>query len=188
MLGPYIDFVASLFPCISPYTQENAKNALSQFYSNGKKFQCFTSVKFDGICQGDIVSSLPFEITDDDGEIYEHKGPALIISNSCDIENDKQFLAAPLFRIEELDVDEYTLKNNMYYRLLYFPDEIYRDFIFDLGLIQPFSTPAFDNALKEGRIRILHSLNTVGYYLLISKITVHLLRPEDVGVQTLRMI
>jgi hypothetical protein len=188
MLGPYIDFVSSLFPAINPYTQKSAKKALEQFYQNGKEFKCFTTVHFDGLCQGDIINELPFSLINDDDEIYELKRPAIIISNSCDIENDEMLLAAPLIDIEELSIDETTLRNNRFFRLLYFPDEVYKDYVVDLGLISPFPIDKIDKAIREGKIIRSLSLNLVGYYLLISKITVHLLRPEDSMVQSLRLL
>ena len=186
MLGPYIDFVASLFPCISPYTQESAKSALEQFYSHGKRFSCFTSDQIKGLSQGDIISSLPFEIIGEDGSLYELNTSACILSNSCDIENDKTLLAAPVLDITRLDIDKENLKNNRYYRLLYFPDQIFTDIVVDLGLMMPFYTPAVQKSLKSGRIIKIHSLNLVGYYLLISKLTVHFMRPEDKDVQSSR--
>ena len=164
------------------------QSALEQFYSHGKRFSCFTSAQIEGLSQGDIIASLPFEIIVEDRSLYKLNTSACIVSNSCDIENDKTFLAAPVLDITRLDVDKENLKNNRYYRLLYFPDEIFSDIVVDLSLMMPFYTLAVQKSLESGRIKKIHSLNLVGYYLLISKLTVHFMRPEDKTVQSSRSI
>ena len=60
MLEEYIDFVKSLFPCISPYTQERAKECIRQFYILRSEFPCFTTLNIPDLNQGDIISQLPF--------------------------------------------------------------------------------------------------------------------------------
>jgi hypothetical protein len=186
MLEEYIDFVKSLFPCISPYTQERAKECIRQFYILRSEFPCFTAVHIPDLNQGDIISKLPFRRYDDEGDEEEYVTDGLIISNSCDIENDNQILIAPFFPISELGLDLKNLKNNAYFSLLFFPDNRYSNHVADLSLISPFPKKVIQNKLDAGSITKKFSLNQVGYYLLISKITVHLLRPEDTTVQSLR--
>jgi len=186
MLEEYIDFVASLFPCINPYTQERAKECIRQFYILRSEFPCFTTVDIPDLNQGDIVSALPFRRYNDEGEEEEYITDGLIISNSCDIENDDQILIAPFFPIADLGLDLKNLKNNAYFNLLFFPDNRYASHAADLSLISPFPKKVIQDKILAGSFTKKHSLNLVGYYLLISKITVHLLRPEDKTVQSLR--
>jgi len=186
MLEEYIDFVTSLFPCISPYIQEKAKESIRQFYTLHTEFPCFTPNLIPDLNQGDIVSTLPFRRYDNEGDEKDYLTDGLIISNSCDIENDEQILIAPFFPISELGFDRKTLKKNVYFSLLFFPDNRFSNHVTDLSLFSPFQKKIIKNKLADGTITKKLSLNQVGYYLLISKITVHLLRPEDKTVQSLQ--
>lgn len=186
MLEEYIDFVKSLFPCISPYTQERAKECIRQFYILHSEFPCFTGTNIPDLNQGDIISELPFRRYNEVGDEEEYVTDGLIISNSCDIENDDQILIAPFFPIADLGLDLNNLKNNAYFNLLFFPDNRYAAHVADLSLLSPFPKKVIQDKIFAGALTKKHSLNQVGYYLLISKITVHLLRPEDMTVQSLR--
>jgi hypothetical protein len=186
MLEAYIDFVKSLFPSISPYVQQRAKECIRQFYVNHQEFPCFTSETIFDLNQGDIIDNITFRRYNELGEEEEYMSDGLVISNSCDIENDTQILIAPFFPIESLQLDFVTLKNNAYYQLLYFPDYRYANKAADLSLMSPFPKNLLLNKIAEGKVKKIFSLNLIGYYLLLSKITVHLLRPEDSGVQIMR--
>jgi hypothetical protein len=186
MLQAYIDFVQALFPNISPYVKDNAKESIRQFYINKKEFLCFTGNCMPQLGQGDIIGSLPFHYYNDAGDENEYITDGLVLSNSCDVENDHQILIAPFIPINSLKLDAANLKNNLYYSLLYFPDYRYSNSVADLSLISPFSKNLILNKLADGMITKKYSLNLIGYYLLISKITVHLLRPEDIDIQTIR--
>ncbi|GHV83364.1 hypothetical protein AGMMS50212_07070 [Spirochaetia bacterium] len=186
MLDGYIDFVASLFPSISTNIKESAKESILQFYTRHKEFPCFTDDNIADINQGDILKNIPFRIYNQNGEEMEYINDGLVISNSCDIENDDQILIAPFFPIQSLNIDITALKNNIYYKLIYFPDKRYADKVADFSLMSPFPKKLLLNKISTGKVTKLFSLNLIGYYLLISKITVHLLRPEDSGVQKCR--
>ena len=188
MLSKYIDFVTSLFPSISPYVQEQAKFSIKQFYDINKTFSCFTKFIDEDLLQGDIITQIPFVKINDDGEEEEFVTDGLIISNSCDIENDKYILIAPFIPVENLEEfeDINALKNNTIYRLLYFPDCNYSQSVADLALISSFPKNRILEKLKNKEIIRKYSLNQIGYYLLISKLTVHLLRPEDKTIQKIR--
>jgi len=188
MLEGYIDFVKSLFPCISPYSQSSAKESIRQFYAFHTEFQCFSNNDISGLNQGDIISNIPFKMYDTFGDERQYNADGIIISNSCDIENDDQILIAPFFPIDEIGLDLSNLKNNLYFRLLFFPDQRYFSSVADLSLISPYPKKLILEKISEGFINRKFSLNQVGYYLLISKITVHLLRPEDLSVQSCREI
>ena len=115
MLTKYIDFVTSLFPSISPYIQEQAKFSIKQFYKTNNNFSCFTKFNDDVLLQGDIITQIPFILINDDGEEEEFITDGLIISNTCDIENDKNILVAPFIPIENMEgvEDINSLKNNL---------------------------------------------------------------------------
>ena len=186
MLEEYIDFVKSLFPCISPYSQERAKDCIRQFYTLNSDFPCFTIKDIPELNQGDIISSLPFRRYNIDGDEEEYVTDGIVISNSCDIENDDQVLLAPFIPITVLELDKSAIKKNIIFNFLFFPDNRYSEHVADLSLISPFPKNILQQKIESGSITKKHSLNQIGYYLLISKITVHLLRPEDTSVQSQR--
>jgi hypothetical protein len=138
------------------------------------------------LIQGDIIKEVPFRKYDDNGQEEEYISDGLIVSNSCDIENDTQVLIAPFIPIDKLSLDMSALKNNSYYSLLYFPDSRYSDKVADLNLLSPYPRKLILDKIAVGKIIKIFSLNLIGYYLFISKITVHLLRTEDSNVQSQR--
>jgi hypothetical protein len=188
MLDAYIDFIKELFPSINPYTAEQAKASLRQFYERHKEFVCFTRDVFDELSQGDIIGELPFRTYNDEGEETEYSTLGIVLSNSCDIDNDNQILIAPLIPVKSMKLDIGSIKNNTYYSLLSFPDYRLSEYVADLNLITPFPKILVSKTLKEKKEMKKYSLNLIGYYLLISKITVHFLRPEDSGTQKRRKI
>ena len=129
----FIKYANKIFPSIDMATKESLKRALNQF--DASKFSWFTTEKLDGITQGDILNMIPFTWQEDDGgnKIYPTK--AMVLSNSCDIENDKYILMAPL--VYYGDTNEFnenqvqTLLNNMYNGKMCFPDTKIKDYYVD---------------------------------------------------------
>jgi len=190
MLTALVDIVQKLFPCIDPYTASNVKNAIAQFKASGSKFRCFDTNCIDYLAQGDIVESLTFRVFDPESEREElAKVPGIMISNTCDAENDESIIFSPLLAFEEvktgfnkhISVD--SIRNNLHYRLLFFPDDIYFNYYVDLSIMNSFPKNAVVNALKSSRIKKTASLNRTGYYLFLTKLTIHLMRPESTDVK-----
>lgn len=182
----FIDFVTELFPSISPYTQAQTKTSLSQFYKNGKTFECFNAVKLNGICQGDIIDNITFFKISEDGKLNKYTGQGIILSNSCDIENDDYILIAPFYPINSTGFKEEKikdLKNNRIYGLMYFPDVSEESVFVDFSQIQSFPKTYIKDGIKNKKLFHKHSLNLVGYYLLLCKLTIHFMRPEDSNLQ-----
>ena len=114
----FIDFVTSLFPSISPYIQEQTKQSLEQFYAHGKTFECYNNKSLEGICQGDIIENVNVPMIEVDGSINSAKRTVLVISNSCDIENDDYILIAPFYSFVEAGLSESQiseLKSNKFF-------------------------------------------------------------------------
>ncbi|MCK4796195.1 MAG: hypothetical protein KAT05_02370 [Spirochaetes bacterium] len=184
MIEEFIDFVSELFPCISPYTHENVKTAIHQFYDKSKikTYNLFKTKPLEYLAQGDIIEIVPFIIYDEDGNQSIYKTKAILISNTCDSERDDNILFAPLLKISELYLDMNQIKNNTYFNFLFFPGSFLSEYVVDLSLINSFSQKFIINSLKNNYIKKISSLNRFGYYFLICKLTVHLLRPEDTKV------
>ncbi|MFD2614462.1 hypothetical protein [Paenibacillus gansuensis] len=187
MLNEFINFVEELFPSIKPYTKENVKQAIKQFQSSGKTQKFCKAQPFPFLSQGDIVESLPFLRFTENGEEKRYVTKGMLLSNTCDAENDKEILFAPLLPIKDLKVDELAVKNNMNYRLLYIPDADLTDYVVDLSLINSYSKRLITHGISEGILKKTLSLNSYGYYLFLTKLTIHLLRPENEEVREERI-
>ena len=185
----FIDFVTSLFPSISPYTQLQTKNSLEQFYENGKTFECYNSKSLDGLCQGDIISNTPVIKVGTDGTLLKSIRTVIVLSNSCDIENDDYILVAPFYSFTEAELTDsqiVEMKRNRFYGKMYFPDVSEEEMFADFSFVQALPKSLICNNLRENKSYLIHSLNLVGYYLLLCKLTIHFMRPEDTGVQKSR--
>lgn len=183
MINELINFTDALFPSISPYTRDNVRKAIKQFYDEGKQLNCFLSTPLEYLAQGDIVSELPFIFFDENGEEFSLKTDGIILSNTCDCERDNNILIAPFIDFSNIDKDIQSLKGNTSYGYLYFPDNTYENFVVDFTM-----TTSFSRKLISNKFQKISSLNGYGYYLFLIKLTVYLMRPEDAGVKEYRNI
>ena len=182
----FIDFVTNLFPSISPYVQEQTKSSLEQFYEHGKTFECYNVRNLGGICQGDIIENVSFPKFDDEGNFLISNRTVLVISNSCDIENDDTISVAPFYTFAEAGFNRAQiseLQKNVIYNKIYFPDVSEEPVFADLSMIQSLPKSYFIKALENRTMNIKYSLNMVGYYLFLCKLTIHFMHPEDKDLQ-----
>ncbi len=185
----FVDFVTSLFPSISPYVQEQTKQSLEQFYTKGRTFECYNTRKLDGICQGDIIENVNVPKIGLDGEISSAIRTVIVLSNSCDIEQDDYILVAPFFSFKEAEFTKSQIvevKSNKFFGKMYFPDVSEEPMYADFSYIQSLPKVYFQKSLENKSMNIKHSLNLVGFYLLLCKLTIHLMRPEDKQLQSER--
>lgn len=189
MINEFITFVSETMPCISPYTKEGIKNALQQFKINNKKFCTTMRVNFDELCQGDILENIPFyRINKSTGKISVYTGKGVVLSNTCDCSRDETILIAPFMPIGNMKTDQGNILSNKVYRYLYLPDKNFEDFAVDFSLTNTFNREIILKGLDNNAIKKNKSLNGYGYYLLICKLTIYLLRPEDAEVNKSRLI
>lgn len=188
MIKEYINFVQELFPCISPGTKESVREALSQFKVQGKTFCCLQSTPFKDLVQGDIVGPIPFRRYHSNGQEFTVNTRGMVLSNSCDVENDETILIAPFIPIAELTgyFDRASIENNRTYRLFYLPDPEIKSDVVDLSLISTFPKKLIHELILHGKIEKIGSLNQLGYYMFLCKLTIHLMRPEDTELNGLR--
>jgi hypothetical protein len=182
----FIEFVKELFPSINPYTKEQVKNSIEQFNERGTTFSCYNDCDLAGICQGDIFRGVPFIKIAEDGSITKSVREGIVLSNSCDIEHDDYILVSPFYSFEEGDLSENQIaqvKKNLAYGYIYFPDESGETNFADFSQIESLPKSCIENGLSSGKMNKKHSLNLVGYYLLVCKLTIHFLRPEDTVLQ-----
>ncbi|WP_342570650.1 hypothetical protein MKY85_20630 [Paenibacillus sp. FSL R5-0749] len=179
-------FVEELFPSISPYTREEVKRSIRQFETLGRHTKFCLAQPFEFLSQGDIIGNIPFVRFNEKGEQSTLSTKGMLISNTCDAENDDSILFAPLVPLSKITGDIHAMKNNLNYRLLYIPDADLDDYIVDLSLVNSYSRKLIEGGMTAGKIQKFSSLNKLGYYLFLSKLTVHMMRPEDSGVQSMR--
>ncbi|MED1202572.1 hypothetical protein [Heyndrickxia acidicola] len=185
----FITFVQELFPSINPYTAEQAMKSLHQLIKGKEKLEIFTNYSFDYLVQGDIVSELPFIYVDEDGQDRELNKKGILLSNTCDSEREKFLLFAPVFHINtylEEGLSEANIRNNKYTKLLYLPSLIFQDHVVDLNIINSFPRLLIEKLIDKKQLTKIKTFNLFGYYLLLAKLTVHLMRPEDTDVNQSR--
>ena len=188
-MNEFIALVQELFPSISPYTAEKALKAISENFKDKRQMEFCTSYPFEYLAQGDIISSIPFTFTDEYGNDRTLNAKGFLLSNTCDAENDEFVLFSPVLPVEvytQQGLDRHNIENNKYTKLLYIPSRIIANHVVDFSIVNPFPRNLIVRLIDEGRISKVATLNLWGYYLFLSKLTVHFMRPEDIEVNNSR--
>ncbi|MEC0244717.1 hypothetical protein P4H65_02645 [Paenibacillus chitinolyticus] len=188
MIQEFVDLVEQLFPSISPYVKDRVNDAIKQFDTSGQKSDFFMFKSLDHLAQGDIFDNIPFfKIDPKTNELFDIRKKGILLSNTCDASRDEEILFAPLIRLDDItSVDINQIKKNLIYQFLYLPDKNLHEYCIDLSWINNLPRSLILKALQQEKISKIGSLNRMGYYLFLAKITVHLMRPEDSEVQSVR--
>lgn len=191
MIADFVEFCYRLFPSIDPYTKEQAKLCMKQFENaNGALLTSMYNESLD-LTQGDVFSEIPFFYIDKIGQQKMIKCKAQLLSNTCDAVRDDTLIFAALhplsvFASNNAMID--SIKHNQCYSALYLSDYPISDEYVDLEMINTISREAFVSSLEDGKVRRIASLTQVGYYMFLCKLTVFLMRPEDVEVNSDRPV
>jgi hypothetical protein len=179
MLHAFARFVAHLFPSLEG---ANAKAYLDRFWRYGPVWSdLYATVLSPKICQGDVVGPITFIAHTDSGDFAELVRPGMVLSHSCDIDQDEEILFAAcfpayMFRKHPSIGD---IRRNTVFGLIYLPGlPGIGDTIVDLGRVQSIRRSVFEEDLRAGKTKRHASLTTLGYYFLIAKLTVRFLRPQ----------
>ena len=186
MIKEFIEFVSELFPSISPYTKENVKKAIEQF--NVDNLEWFMPSHMNDLSQGDIIELLPFSFYNDNGERETLMSKGIVLSNSCDIDHDDNIIIAPLILTKDVLKTQESinnLKKNRHYDKMCFTNSQLDEYFVDFTRSTSFNRKIIDRLLKE-KTSVEYSLNQYGYYLLLTKLTVYFLRPEDSETNAIR--
>ena len=184
MLREFIDFVDSVLPSVSPNFREGAKNAISQFRLEGRQLKYMTLKPLEQLSQGDVLSPVAFRYFDEDGAEKSFVADAMVLSTSCNVDRQRKILLSPVFPLDRFQGDITALKDNQIFDYMYIPDVALADKFVDFEYINTYSTKLILQGIKTGKIRRIGSLNQLGYYFFIVKLTVFLMRKED--AQTLQ--
>lgn len=186
MLNEFIDFVDSILPSVSPDLKDQAKAAIEQFEIDGKQMHFLKSSTLGQLSQGDIISKVPFSFFDEKGEQILFTANGMVISTSCHIDNKDTIVIVPVLPIESFEGHVDQLKKNIVYDYMYIEEgELSKQYI-NFEYMNTYDSNLIINGIKENRITKLHSLNLLGYYFFIVKLTVYLMRKEDSETQNER--
>ncbi len=105
MTDAYIDFLEELFPAISPYTAQRAKDAVREFSRYGSKAPFFAEPLDEEFQQGDIFSKVPFVYVDKEGQGQLAVLGGMLLTNSCDIVRNDNLQFAAMTPIDEYSRD-----------------------------------------------------------------------------------
>lgn len=188
MLREFIDFVDSVLPSVSPDLRDGAKEAILQFEKTGEQLKYMTLSPLEQLSQGDILSKVPFSYFEADGSQKTFVTDALVLSTSCHIDQKERIILVPVFSIEGFNGSVFDLKKNTIFDYMYIPDDIMADKFIDFEYMNTYSKKLIVGAIESNKIKRIGSLNQLGYYLFIVKLTVYLMRKEDNDTLTERNV
>ena len=184
----FIKFVESLFP-FNPYIHDQTKTAIKQFNFTDKKPNFCSNFQDDTIDlkQGDVIGQIPFVIFEENGNMKRINAKAIILSNSCDIENDDDIIVAPLIDIDMVtkSINKCDIEKNYCTRFLHFPDVKLDKYVIDFSLMHNIRKNFILSLINDKKIEKISTLNQLGYYFFLCKLAVHFMRPESLEINRL---
>lgn len=188
MLKELIDFVDSILPSVPMGTKEGVQEAIAQFEKDGEQIKYLTANPLSELSQGDIISAVPFYYFDNDGNQKMFKTDALVLSTSCHIDQKDKLVLVPVFSLTSFKGNFVELKKNKVIDYMYIPEGILINSYVNFEIMNTFSKELIMSGLKNGKLTRVASLNQIGYYFFIIKLTVYLMRREDIGTLNERNI
>jgi hypothetical protein len=179
LLESFARFYSGVFPSIDPGAREALRKAIRQHGEISADF--FASQPPPQIVQGDVVGPLTFFIETSDGSLLERKVPGMLLSQSCDFDQDQWVLFAPAFPYKDFadGSNASSIRANQITTMFYLPAVVHEEaVVIDFRLTQPFAKKLIAEKLTSGTIRRNRSFTDEGWYLLLAKLTLHFLRPQ----------
>jgi hypothetical protein len=184
--GLFKELYEESFPSISATTRAKFRSFLAK---SSPDYKWLYAPALRGVVsQGDIVVSIPAFFFDD-GKVRTSAAPCplILLEHTCDmsIDGDKyrnnNYVIAPLFPfsvIAKSYADPSALRNNSITHKIYFESipSLDEPYIADLNMISSVSAKWFHEAIKSSAINRVASLSDDGFYFLLAKLTVHMLR------------
>jgi hypothetical protein len=139
--------------------------------------------------QGDLFTDVRFASVDDDGQALVADLPAMVISNTCDVQpgQSESILVAPLVDLKdysahatltgaEWDSHLSALKRNEISQLMFLPKALgINDCFVDFSRTSSVPLHYFDSSTAKKRFQ---SLSQCGHYVMMVKVAHHFTRPE----------
>jgi len=185
MLSGLIELANELFPAISQEVTDGAKIAMEQFNKNGKKLNFTTNNSLEELSQGDVITNVGFCYYDDYGNQFTFKSSGMVLSTSCHIDQKEKLLICPVFSQNEFCGNNQELQSNKIFQYMYLHSQNnstmghYADF----SIVNTFNKQLIFNGIENKKMDRLISLNQIGYYVFITKLSIYLMRVEDSDTQ-----
>ena len=187
MLEEYVRLLGQLIPPVDPDVARKVIEGVRR--DRPTPNQLYAIPAPDGICQGDVIGPVTFKWVGDEGEWVEDRGLSLVISNSCDAENDDFITVALCFEYQEFAADAAIsatadfvvgVANNLVTNLLFLPAVPGAgDLVGDLSTVLAVSRLFLERGIADGSVHRYSALSPFGYYVFLSKLSLHYLRPEE---------
>lgn len=195
MLGDFIDFATSVFPSVDSSKSQIAKQALRKLVNGNPRqpnqlehelnyVNLLQSCQDNDLIQGDILGQVKFFHIDDEGSLFEKSSFAIILTNTCDIENDDLLILSVCYPETEFfsafsHLNEYEIKQNKIGNYFYIYKSSGMSYICDLSHCTTYSKILVQTLIKDKKLQKHETLTQVGWYILLLKLTFHFMRPED---------
>lgn len=179
MLKELVDFVDSSFPSVPYKEKEMAKKAIEQFEKTGETVNYLYGSLLPELSQGDVLSDIPFVFYDSDGSLKKFKAKAMVINTSCHIENKSCLTFVPVIELTKMESNATSVKTNTIYEIMYIPDTKLSEYCVDFSMPMTYDTNLIKAQIEKGSINKIASLSQIGYYLLLIKLNIYLMRRED---------
>ncbi len=179
MLKEFIEFVDSVLPSVPIETKEGVQEAIVQFEKCGEQIKYLTLNPLLELSQGDVISAVPFYYFDENGNQQVFKSDALVLSTSCHVDQKDKLVLVPVMPLKAFEGNLVELKKNKVIDYMYIPDGNLIDMFVDFEIMNTFSKDLIMKGIKNERIHRVASLNQIGYYFFVIKLTVYLMRKED---------
>ncbi len=189
MLREFIDFVDSVLPSVDAETKDKAKAAIEQFQVTGNQIEYIAPNILPELSQGDIVSDMIFSYFKEDGSQHIYKAKGLVISTSCHIDQGDKLNIVPVRLLEDYEVNPQfvaELKKNKIFSLMYLPENLLEDYVVDFSGVSTYDKKLIMDGLERGKLHRICSLSQIGLYFFVIKLTVFLMRKEDIDTLKFR--
>lgn len=183
----FIEFVKEIIPTVNKEKAEELKKWIRD--TEKFEYESYYSQEQNDLIQGDIIDGIKFILVNEEGKLLvTPKMKAMVMSTSCDIEQDDNITLCPLF--ENSDLKESTIeavKNNLKYDAFYIDTKLLENYHIKFSICNTVNKKYIFDALAKGRIKKIFTMNMMTYYLFLVKLTIHYMRMEDEETRQLRI-
>lgn len=179
MIVEFARFVEGIFPSLDPALGESLRRAALQYGDYAADL--FVTQFDDKVSQGDVLEGLVFEIEQGNGELLQQEVPGMMLSPSCDFDNDPTVVFAPCYPWSWFETanNASSIEVNEISNRFYLPRSGRRAaLVVDFSVIQAFRSDYIRAAITANTVRKIESFTVLGWWLLIAKLALHFLRPE----------
>lgn len=181
MLAQFARLVGEIFPSVSPDTTRECIAAIKR--ETGTEAHLYASTFPRLLMQGDVIEPIVFFEESETGALEERVSAAMILSHSCDYDNDEFVVVAECLPWEAYRGVPYaaSLRVNQIYNLFFLPHvpSKGKDMVVDLTQLRSIRTAVVKAGVADGSIRRLSSFSPIGHWVFIGKVSLHFLRPQS---------